>query len=203
MTNRIPIRSRQRRFRTRDAFSQDIEDYKDRWQGNTDVFHITRLSRKAGNCCCSTTGERTKFVRNYFTHTRNLITGVAYNQERAPFFAKLSIYFLGPVTPRTSYSRGLICREKKGRRKAEWERKKDRTSAPLAVYNLLSMKALISCLYIFRFYHEMLFGNPQFSPILARHHGVIAGGVSSTAQCFATFNWVAEKCASRQLRVSF
>lgn len=84
------------------------------------------------------------------------------------------------------------------------ERKEDRTSAPLAVYNLLSMKALISCLYIFRFYHEMLFGNPQFSPILARRpHDVIAGGVSSTAQCFATFNWLAEKCASRQLRVSF
>lgn len=145
------------------------------------------------NCCCSATEKCTKFVRE-FLYAQNLITDSTQLKACVLFFAELSIYFPGTMTPRTPRSRGLIWREKKrkaGRRVRE--RKKDRMSAPLAVYNSLSMKALTSCPY-FSFPLRDAIWKSAFLADFSASPRYSCASVSSTAQCFAIFNWLKKMC---------
>lgn len=65
---------------------------------------------------------------------------------------------------------------KKGRRRRrDRERKEDRASAPLAVYNSLSMKALTSCPYLLR---DAVWKSAFLSDLPARRHDAIAEEVS-------------------------
>lgn len=194
MTNRIPIRSRQRCrwcFRKKDTFSRYIEDYKDRWYGLTRPYFIQRsyLRKRIIAVTPRQWNARSSFAISLCA--RGISSPVEYTAKSAHHSLREAFHlFSGHCDIKDSVlTRTHLLQKKKGRRK---EDKNERT---------------VSCLQFIKY--ESFDQLPVFSAIwksafLADSccHDVIAEDVIA-AHSRHSFPWFLISSQKNVLRVSY